>query len=268
MGTLRDSSGRPVTSGSGQPVKTRYDDDEDKASKASESENDYSHSSRRARTIEEQIGRKKESKAESTTQDEEPSRKISDYIKSSPSGVFSNVTAAIESATRNNSSGDRTVSPVTAAANNNTRKSAVVKEAASASAPASAPKKEAVDKYKDIPVRKMGKAVEDTGKQSDKSISPKKIQEERRSIATEKRERTKSPEFPLKGDTDKQSDKFISSKKIQEERRNIVMKKRESDKAATENRKEFGMKKGGVVSSASSRGDGIAQRGKTRGRLC
>ena len=29
-----------------------------------------------------------------------------------------------------------------------------------------------------------------------------------------------------------------------------------------------GMKKGGVTSSASKRGDGIAQRGKTRGKMC
>ena len=38
-------------------------------------------------------------------------------------------------------------------------------------------------------------------------------------------------------------------------------------KDAKENRKEYGMKKGGKVSSASSRGDGIAQRGKTKGRM-
>jgi hypothetical protein len=31
---------------------------------------------------------------------------------------------------------------------------------------------------------------------------------------------------------------------------------------------DMGYKKGGSVSSASSRGDGIAQRGKTRGRIC
>jgi len=31
---------------------------------------------------------------------------------------------------------------------------------------------------------------------------------------------------------------------------------------------DFGMKKGGKVSSASSRADGIAQRGKTKGRIC
>jgi len=32
--------------------------------------------------------------------------------------------------------------------------------------------------------------------------------------------------------------------------------------------KREGMKKGGKVSSASSRADGIAQRGKTRGKIC
>ena len=49
--------------------------------------------------------------------------------------------------------------------------------------------------------------------------------------------------------------------------------KEEGDKAvssyrgARENQKEYGMKKGGKVSSASSRGDGIATKGKTRGRI-
>ena len=39
-----------------------------------------------------------------------------------------------------------------------------------------------------------------------------------------------------------------------------------SYRSAKENQKESGMKKGGKV-SASSRGDGIAQRGKTKGRM-
>jgi hypothetical protein len=34
------------------------------------------------------------------------------------------------------------------------------------------------------------------------------------------------------------------------------------------NLETYGMKKGGKVSTASSRGDGIAQRGKTKGRIC
>jgi len=33
-------------------------------------------------------------------------------------------------------------------------------------------------------------------------------------------------------------------------------------------KKALGMKKGGSVGSASSRADGIAQRGKTKGRVC
>ena len=33
-------------------------------------------------------------------------------------------------------------------------------------------------------------------------------------------------------------------------------------------KKDEGMKKGGAVKSASSRADGIAQRGKTRGKMC
>lgn len=37
---------------------------------------------------------------------------------------------------------------------------------------------------------------------------------------------------------------------------------------AKENQKLYGMKKGGKVSSASARADGIAQRGKTKGRIC
>jgi hypothetical protein len=39
------------------------------------------------------------------------------------------------------------------------------------------------------------------------------------------------------------------------------------EQAKKENKEKFGMKKGGAV-SASRRGDGIAQRGKTRGKMC
>jgi hypothetical protein len=43
---------------------------------------------------------------------------------------------------------------------------------------------------------------------------------------------------------------------------------RRTNKAAEDASKDMGMKKGGKVSSASSRADGIAQRGKTRGKMC
>jgi hypothetical protein len=53
-----------------------------------------------------------------------------------------------------------------------------------------------------------------------------------------------------------------------EYKRREVKEKREADEskeAALQNQKKYGMKKGGT---ASSRADGIAQRGKTRGKMC
>ena len=52
-----------------------------------------------------------------------------------------------------------------------------------------------------------------------------------------------------------------------DKKRAAKKEREESDKAALENTKEYGMKKGGKVSSASKRADGIAQRGKTKGRM-
>lgn len=52
-----------------------------------------------------------------------------------------------------------------------------------------------------------------------------------------------------------------------EARAKAMQESRESRAAARENMKKYGMKKGGAVRSASSRADGIAQRGKTRGKI-
>jgi len=52
-----------------------------------------------------------------------------------------------------------------------------------------------------------------------------------------------------------------------EDRAKKFKEARESRAAARENMKKYGMKKGGAVRSASSRADGIAQRGKTRGKI-
>ena len=54
-------------------------------------------------------------------------------------------------------------------------------------------------------------------------------------------------------------------------RKQDELNKREAEGAAKEvkrNMSTFGLKSGGSVSSASSRADGIAQRGKTRGKIC
>lgn len=52
-------------------------------------------------------------------------------------------------------------------------------------------------------------------------------------------------------------------------KRREVKAKREADEskeAALQNQKKYGMKSGGMT--ASKRADGIAQRGKTRGKIC
>jgi hypothetical protein len=59
----------------------------------------------------------------------------------------------------------------------------------------------------------------------------------------------------------------FSSAKEREERAKKFKEERESRAAARENMKKYGMKKGGKVGSASSRADGIAQRGKTKGKM-
>ena len=46
-----------------------------------------------------------------------------------------------------------------------------------------------------------------------------------------------------------------------------AMDRKDAGKSADENTKYYGMKKGGKVSSASSRADGCAIRGKTKGRM-
>ena len=220
---------------------------------------------RRARTIEEQIGRKAEPKAEPKAETKVDFSKFDtkSYTDKPVGGGDISITGP-----KTSGGGGRSNAPK--------------KEKREVDAP----KKNVGEDAKPLPGVQKDKSEpkplpnksEDKPKESSNYIIPKKIQEERRRIVMEKRERTKSPEFPskedkfplkslLKEDKPKESSNYISPKKIQEERSRIAMKKRENDKSALENRKEYGMKKGGSVSSASSRADGIAQRGKTRGKI-
>ena len=50
----------------------------------------------------------------------------------------------------------------------------------------------------------------------------------------------------------------------------VISRDAQSDDEEEKRKKQMGapMKKGGKVNSASSRADGIAQRGKTRGKMC
>jgi hypothetical protein len=58
-----------------------------------------------------------------------------------------------------------------------------------------------------------------------------------------------------------ESRRMEDAKEAREQRAKVL---KESDAGALENQKQYGMKKGGT---ASSRADGIAQRGKTRGKM-
>ena len=62
---------------------------------------------------------------------------------------------------------------------------------------------------------------------------------------------------------DKLNDRYTPTKVLDAmERRDAANKER-----ALENQKQYGMKKGGAVKSASARADGCAMRGKTKGKI-
>lgn len=76
----------------------------------------------------------------------------------------------------------------------------------------------------------------------------------------------KKREEELKAEAKKSSEEMAI-----ENAKQAARNKREAEGAEKEvkrNMSTFGFKKGGKVSSASSRADGIAQRGKTRGKIC
>ena len=88
----------------------------------------------------------------------------------------------------------------------------------------------------------------------------------------------KSKEGPLESTSSYDSGALESGQILTQsddpKRRNYYKYKNDTDakkafeSMQAENEMRVGMKKGGKVSSASSRADGIAQRGKTRGKMC
>jgi hypothetical protein len=236
-GVLRDSSGNPVRSGSGEPVGTRYKDSDTKAAESYDLE-----SVKKPRSIEEQIGRKAESK------EEEPRRKIEDYSKSS--GPFSNVKAAVESATSKGTESSA---------------SAPVKKAMKVAEKA-APKKEAESKYEDTGAK--------VGSQGSFKFDSKPMSVE------EARKKAKEMTSGKKGPTEaqKESGRKFSEEKLKKQKESFesspvggfLKRLGESpmEKAERKAKEIRGYKSGGSVSSASKRADGIAMRGKTRGRIC
>ena len=254
-GVLRDSSGNPVRSGSGEPVGTRYEDSDTRAAKSYDLE-----SVKKPRSIEEQIGRKAESK------EEEPRRKISDYMKSS--GPFSNVEAAVESATSKGAGSSGDVGMVIPGPND---KRKTQPESTRKTAPAE--KKEAPSRMTSAKeTMEKGRAGPDETSKAPKASKPMSVEEARKKA----KEMTSSRKEPT--EAQKESGRKFSEEKLKKQKESFessplggfLKRLGESpmEKAERKAKEIRGYKSGGSVSSASKRADGIAQRGKTRGRIC
>ena len=239
MGTLRDSSGKAVKSGSGEDVKTRYDDDEDKKQKEDKYDLEaVGGSGRRARTIEEQIGRKAESKSEpSKSSGRTVLREEADIEYSGPKGIFSNPGYTPSEASPI-SSGDKAVETIKRA----------VRTAA-----------KAADNKAPAPKNNKPSAAET------KAPAPKPKEEPEKDSKAEDKPKEKKYGIGPHG-AFSSIHKFFSDDRTDEEKK----KSADSLYKAWKGKKSGGavkMAKGGSVSSASKRADGIAQRGKTRGRV-
>lgn len=245
MGTLRDSSGNPVKSGSGENIKTRYDDDEDKAkakakSKQVDDVQDYASLGRRAGATS-PFGGPKEYINEDKRAEKE--------TDSTSTGVFSNFRAeAPEPANAVETSAPASVK----------KAMKVVEKAAPAAESKPAPSK--MKSAKETMEKGRAGAVESEKK-------PKSKDEEKYG----KSKRLKALVETFTGrDSEKSSDSGSSSKASD-------TGKSERLKAISDTFKRAGQsydnpfakkyKSGGSVSSASKRADGIAQKGKTRGRM-
>lgn len=127
------------------------------------------------------------------------------------------------------------------------------------------PKKDDRSKYitegANVGVNRTAEVVKDVTKKTPKKITTEKVTVE-----------TPVADLGNIGSVDRMNPEVIGpdmsrTKPAPIEERSFNMLKEESPRFSSSN--PMGMKRGGAVkSSASSRGDGIAQRGKTKGRMC
>jgi hypothetical protein len=128
------------------------------------------------------------------------------------------------------------------------------------------PKKEDRSKYitegANVGVNRTAEIVKDTTKKTPKKITTEKVTVE-----------APAADLGNIGSVDRMNPEVIGPDMSRTnipapiEERSFNLPKDESSRFSTSN--PMGMKRGGAVkSSASSRGDGIAQRGKTKGRMC
>lgn len=201
-GVLRDSSGNPVRSGSGEVVRTRFGGrryDEDAPASMTES-SDYSGRRKSVASPDVESSFTENLPAQVSMEEEAP-RKISDYIRSGPKEDVSSVE--------------------------------VSEEKVKVSKPKPKPKAKSATEV----AREIGKGY----MKAAEAAKPAK----------------KEPMYDLAKAGRALADTFSSER--------ATKRYAESTPYA---RSKMGMKSGGKVSSASSRADGIAQRGKTKGRIC
>lgn len=169
-------------------------------------------------------------------------------------GPFSNVEAAVKSATSRDTESSAPA-PVKKA----------MKVAEKAEPKKAAPKKEAESKYEDT-----GAKVGSQGsfKFDSKPMSVEEARKKAKEMTSGKGLLSKITESPM--ETAERKAKEIRESKQAKSGDSFFKRFTESpmEKAERKAKEIRGYKSGGSVSSASKRADGIAQRGKTRGRIC
>lgn len=242
-GTLVDSSGNPVRSSSGEPVRTRYGKDDDERPKSSGTE-DYASMGKRAGATSTWSG-VPTIKEETTTETETPtaSTRASDEESVASKGA------------RNLALEEPEVK---------VKKKTVIKKEA--------------PKYEDTGAKlgsqsfKIGEGSKTLpGKLSDKEEKPQPLpgkpnaKSYYRDFSGKLKEKTADKSsFKDFGDMISSGAGALGRSLSDYASKNIKSpaQRRDEEKASK------GMAKGGSASTASSRGDGIAQRGKTKGRIC
>lgn len=204
MGTLKDRYGNDVVSGSGEPVKTRYDDKETKSKEVNDVQ-DYASLGRRANATSPFSGPKEVITEEKRTEKE---------TSSEPDSV----------------------------AGKGARNLALEDKEESKPAPKKTPPKKAAP-------AKVSSGASGFGT-DEKGIARRRMEGLKEAESEKERKKGQGLTPYAKGRSFTGSTDSWAS---------MIKKAKEA--------KESGYKKGGTVSSASKRGDGIAQRGKTRGRM-
>ena len=236
-GNLVDSSGNPVRSGSGEPVRTRYGKDDEDRPRSSGVE-DYATLGKRAGAVSTMSGPKEyitDSSKEDTYKEPESS-----------SAPFANFKSNESKFERNDNEVVEKKKPAAK------KKDPAYKEKDPSKILESAAKSKSMYEDTGAKIGSQGNFNIDIPKDTSRGLrlAPGSIAEKIANKVSGALDRSQQVGTNAMKESARQA-------RVDRLRRNVGS-----------NQELYGMKKGGKVSSASSRGDGIAQRGKTRGKMC